>query len=69
MDRRKFLITGAALPLVAGLPRLASAQQLPFDPQPGTWRTFEITTRVEVLKPAGTTRVWLPVPDSREGMV
>jgi transglutaminase-like putative cysteine protease len=27
---------------------------------PATWRTFEVTTRVEVLKTAGTTRVWLP---------
>jgi len=24
------------------------------------WRTFEATTRVEVLKPSGTTHVWLP---------
>ena len=24
------------------------------------WRTFEIKTRVEVLKPSGATRVWLP---------
>lgn len=24
------------------------------------WRSFEVTTRVEVLKPAGETRVWLP---------
>ena len=24
------------------------------------WRTFEVTTRAEVLKPAGETRVWLP---------
>jgi transglutaminase-like putative cysteine protease len=31
--------------------------------QPGsTWRIFEVATRVEVLKPSGTTRVWLPVP-------
>ena len=67
MDRRNFLITGAALPLAAGLPRLASAQQLPFNPQPGAWRTFEITTRVEVLKPTGTTRVWLPVPAVEDG--
>jgi transglutaminase-like putative cysteine protease len=66
MDRRIFLKTGAALPLAA-LPRLAAAQQLPFNPQPGAWRTFEITTRVEVLKPAGTTRVWLPVPVVEDG--
>jgi transglutaminase-like putative cysteine protease len=26
------------------------------------WRTYEVTTRVEVLKPAGRTRVWLPTP-------
>jgi transglutaminase-like putative cysteine protease len=24
------------------------------------WRTFEVTTRVEVLKPVGETKVWLP---------
>lgn len=26
----------------------------------GNWRTFEVTTRVEILKSSGTTRVWLP---------
>src|SRR5262249_44561587 len=26
------------------------------------WRVFEITTRVEIRKPAGRTRVWLPTP-------
>jgi hypothetical protein len=26
------------------------------------WRTFEITTRVEVLQPRGATRAWLPTP-------
>jgi transglutaminase-like putative cysteine protease len=26
----------------------------------GSWRTFEVTTRVEVLKTSGATRVWLP---------
>jgi transglutaminase-like putative cysteine protease len=26
------------------------------------WRTFEVTTRVEVLKPSGTSRIWLPAP-------
>ena len=25
-----------------------------------TWRTFEVTTRAEVLKPSGPTRIWLP---------
>ena len=26
------------------------------------WRTFDVTTRVEVLKTSGTTRIWLPAP-------
>jgi transglutaminase-like putative cysteine protease len=26
----------------------------------GGWRTFEVTARVEVLKPNGVTRIWLP---------
>ena len=26
------------------------------------WRTFELTTRVRVLKPSGITRVWVPMP-------
>ena len=30
------------------------------------WRTFEVTTRVEVLKTSGTTRIWLPAPLIRE---
>jgi transglutaminase-like putative cysteine protease len=29
---------------------------------PGQWRVFEATTTVEILKPAGVTRIWLPVP-------
>jgi len=62
MDRRIFLKSSAAIPLAAALPRAAFAQHSAFNPQPGNWRTYEITTRVEVLKPAGATRVWLPVP-------
>jgi transglutaminase-like putative cysteine protease len=27
----------------------------------GGWRTFEVTTRVEVLKPSGVTRIWAPL--------
>ena len=33
-----------------------------FTPTPGSWRTFEVTTRVEIAPPSSNTRVWLPVP-------
>lgn len=62
MQRRSFLRAGAAASLLGALPRLSFAQHLPYDPRPAGWRTFEVTTRVEVLKPSGLTRVWVPVP-------
>lgn len=33
-----------------------------FYPQPGQWRTFEVTTRVDIAKPQGATKIWLPIP-------
>jgi hypothetical protein len=30
------------------------------DASQSRWRTFEVTTTVEVLKPSGPTRVWVP---------
>ncbi len=65
MDRRTFLKAAIAVPALAQAPGLASparAQQKEFAPRPGTWRTFEVTTRVEVLEPAGVMRAWLPMP-------
>ena len=59
MDRRAFLKAGALVPAAATLstlPRFAAAGA------PGQWRVFEVTTRAEVLNPAGATRIWLPVP-------
>ncbi|HMH16580.1 MAG TPA: transglutaminase domain-containing protein [Burkholderiales bacterium] len=68
MDRRSFLKAGALVPAAAVLPRLAHAQQLPFEPrQAEKWRTFEVSTRVEILFPEGTSRVWLPVPSVDSG--
>jgi len=68
MNRRTFLRGAASLPAlavasrVAGFVAPAGAQQKEFVPRPGTWRTFEITTRVEILEPSGVTRAWLPIP-------
>src|ERR1039458_5474083 len=52
MNRRDFVRTGVAL---SGAVRLLGQES-----QADGWRTFEVTTRVEVLKPTGTTRVWVP---------
>jgi len=65
MDRRTFLTLSASVPVAAALPgvvSIAGAQQKVFDPRPGRWQAYEVTTRVEVIKPAGVTRVWVPVP-------
>ena len=62
MRRRSFLQAGVAASVVGSLPRLGLAQQLPFDPKPAGWRTFEVTTRVELQFPDGVSRAWVPVP-------
>src|SRR3569833_72615 len=64
-DRRTLLKAGAAVTLSAGLPRLASAAGA-FNPVPGNWRTFEIVTRLEIAKPEGKTKAWIPVPAVNE---
>ena len=58
MNRREFLTYTSGAVVGASLSRMDQAFAL--DPMPVVWRTFEVTTRVEVLKPSGSTRVWLP---------
>ena len=68
--RRTFLKNAVATGIAASLPAIGFAQSDPsaqsaarrFVPRPGDWRTFEVTTRVEILIPQGATRVWLPIP-------
>jgi transglutaminase-like putative cysteine protease len=65
MDRRDFLKAGAALSVAAALPRTAAAEAA-FAPTPGAWRSFQITTRVEIVKPQGVSQAWVPLPSVRE---
>jgi len=65
--RRTFLKNSAAAAVAAVLPSLSFAQtpvatRREFAPQSSPWRTFEVTTRVDIVKPVGATAVWLPVP-------
>jgi hypothetical protein len=59
MNRRNFLqSTGAVcagLAFTRSVPVFADTLNTA-----GGWRTFEVTTRVEVLKPNGVTHIWLP---------
>jgi Transglutaminase-like superfamily/TAT (twin-arginine translocation) pathway signal sequence len=61
MDRRDFLrISGAAsagLVLPGAISQAFAESHAVED-----WKIFEVTNRVEVAKPAGVTRVWLPTP-------
>jgi transglutaminase-like putative cysteine protease len=59
--RRDFLKAGAALPFVMEMPNLARAD-VNFGPTPGTWRNFQIVTRLEIAKPTGNTQAWVPLP-------
>jgi len=69
MNRRTFLKLAAAVPAASAFSRLPGTDflawaeaQKEFNPLPGPWRTWEVTTRVEIPQPAGVTRVWVPVP-------
>jgi transglutaminase-like putative cysteine protease len=60
MNRRQFLRSSVALSALAAL-----SGKVPLVRAAGeghAWRTFEVTTEVEVLKPEGVTRVWVPTP-------
>ena len=61
MDRRSFLKTGAATLAAAGLTRPLAAFAGEGSSE-ARWRTFEVTSRVEIIKPSGVTRAWVPMP-------
>jgi transglutaminase-like putative cysteine protease len=70
--RRAFMKNMAVAAVSTTLPAINFAQGSPtaehqFAPQSGTWRSFEVTTRVDILKPQGVTRVWLPIPSVNTG--
>jgi transglutaminase-like putative cysteine protease len=65
MNRRTFLqsagVASASLALPGNRRLFALGES-----SGGGWRTFEVTTRVEVLRPNGTTSVWLPAAILRD---
>lgn len=58
MNRREFLTYAGGAAISAALSKVdwAFAQE----GRSLGWRTFEVVTRVEIVKPSGLTRIWLP---------
>jgi len=63
LTRRRMLNCGLGAAIAQTLPPSAFAQERQFSPQPGAWRTFELSTTVNVAEVKGATQLWLPVPD------
>jgi transglutaminase-like putative cysteine protease len=61
IDRRR-LLAGAAGLTLAPLAPIALAQERRFEPAPGQWRTFEITTTLDLKGVQGAAQAWVPVP-------
>ncbi|HJQ55721.1 MAG TPA: transglutaminase domain-containing protein [Vineibacter sp.] len=61
MNRRAFVATAAAAPLLSALP-LTTVAANPTAGQSRRWRSFEMTMAVNMAADAGNTRLWLPLP-------
>jgi transglutaminase-like putative cysteine protease len=58
MNRRDFMRSAGAVSASFVFPE--ATRPLQAAAPSARWRTFEVRTRVEILKPSGATRVWLP---------
>jgi len=64
MNRRNFLLTASAASTGLVFPR--ASRLWAEDIYTAPWRTFDVITRVEVLKPSGMTRIWVPAALAHE---
>lgn len=63
MKRSTLFRSGAAFASLAAVPMrsLADPAANPFDPQPAGWRSFEVTTEVQLAR-TGPSKAWIPLP-------
>lgn len=68
MINRRDFVAGAAVCSAAALtlPGIAKGGAK-FDPQPGEWRTFRVTTRLELPRADGPAQAWVPLPALEDG--
>ena len=60
MNRRDFLRANSSI--CAGWALSRAVPALANTPSAGEWRTFEIDSKVKLLKPNGISHIWLPAP-------
>ncbi len=65
IERRDFLKASVAISMLSVVPR-SSRAEVTFAPQPGTWRRFQLSTRIEIKEPEGASQAWVPVPSLTE---
>jgi transglutaminase-like putative cysteine protease len=65
LHRRELLQTGLAASAAVALPQFVRAQTT-FAPQPGAWRRFAVTTRIEIVKSGDRAQAWIPLPAVNE---
>ena len=62
ISRRTVLQAACASMVFSGSTQLLAQDAVRrFEPKPEGWRTFEVTTKVQIKAASGATRVWLPV--------
>ena len=64
MNRRIFL--GASGSICTGFTLSRAVPVLAHTLSPSEWRTFEVVTKVELLKPSGMSHIWLPAALMRD---
>ncbi len=63
--RRDILKAGAVFSAATVIPSDLWAQ-VDFVPRPGDWRTFQVTTNLEIIAAGGGTQAWVPLPSVNE---
>jgi transglutaminase-like putative cysteine protease len=61
MDRREFLRTGLAAAAMTATSGGALADAI-YTPAPGTWRSFELKTRIDLAAGGAPAQSWIPLP-------
>ena len=65
MKRRDFILYSSAAGFLSSIPRWGTAGAADgTGAAPAGWRTFEVTTSVDIASPMGTTLLWVPLPSN-----